>query len=77
MEEALEFCTKYMQRFQSMEQWVWDDCDDQNMYNEVLQGYRHMRTMIADLGDYTHSFIIKNAITLEPWWIWVGKHCIM
>ncbi len=40
MEEAIGFCTKYMQNFKTIERQVWDDYEDQNMYDEVLQGFR-------------------------------------
>jgi len=39
MEEAIEFCTEYMQIFKTTERQVWDDYEDQNMYDEVPQGF--------------------------------------
>jgi hypothetical protein len=37
MEEAIGFCTKYMKNFKIIERQVWDDYEDQNMYDEVPQ----------------------------------------
>jgi len=37
------------------------------MYDEIPQGFGQMRTMIVELRSWAHSFVIKNATTLEPW----------
>jgi hypothetical protein len=36
------------------------------MYDEVPQGSMRMKTMIIEFKDQAHSFVIKNATTLEP-----------
>jgi len=67
MDEVIKFCTKCMQKILIIEGQVWDDYEEQNIYDEVLQRFGQMRTMIVEFGDWAHSFVIKNAATLEPW----------
>jgi len=37
LEEALGLCTKYVQDFMAMRRQVWDDKEDLNMFNELLE----------------------------------------
>jgi len=37
LEEALGLCTKYIQDFMAMRRQVWDDKEDLNMFDEVLE----------------------------------------
>jgi len=67
MEEAIKFYTEYMQNFKTIEHQVWDDYENQNMYDEMLQGFGQMRTMTVKSRDWTHFFVLKNVTTLEPW----------
>jgi hypothetical protein len=40
MEEAIGFCKEYMSNFKTTKRQVWDDYENQNMYDEVPQGFR-------------------------------------
>jgi len=42
MKEAIKFCTEYMQNFKTIEHQVWDDYENQNMYDEMPQGFGQM-----------------------------------
>jgi len=37
LEEALGLCTKYVQDFMAIRRQVWDDKEDPNMFDEVLE----------------------------------------
>jgi hypothetical protein len=67
MEEAIGFCKKYMQNFKTIKRQVWDDFENQKMYDEVPEGFGQMRTMIVEFRDWAHFFVIKNVVALEPW----------
>jgi hypothetical protein len=54
MEEAIGFCIEYMQNFKTIERQVWDDSEDQNMYDEVPQGSSKMKIMTAKFRDWAH-----------------------
>lgn len=60
LEEALGFCTKYIQAFTTTRRRVWDDKEDPNMTNEMLEGSGRLQIMIANLRNMAHSFVLQN-----------------
>jgi len=67
MEEAIGFCKEYMQNFKTIKRRVWDDFEDQKLYDEVPKGFGQMRTMTVEFRDWAHFFVIKNVLALELW----------
>ena len=65
VDEALGFCTEYMQECSITQQRVWDDKEDPTMNDEILEGKGRKRTLTAELRGWIHSFVLNNAIPLE------------
>jgi hypothetical protein len=65
IDEALGFCTKYMQGC-LLTQWrVWDNTEDPAMNGEVLEGNGRHRALTAELRERIHEFVINNAEPLQ------------
>ncbi len=60
LEEALGFCTEYIQDFTATRQRVWYDKEDPTMTNEVLEGGGQPQFMITNLQNMAHSFVLQN-----------------
>jgi len=60
LEEALGFCTKYIQGFTTTKERVWDDKEDPNMIDEMFEGNGRLQIMIANLRNMAHSFVLQN-----------------
>jgi hypothetical protein len=63
IEEALGFCTKYIQKVKSIKRRVWDDKEELTMHDEILEGCGHLRRLGVDLKGWAHSFVLHNAKT--------------
>ncbi len=57
-EEALGFCIEYLQDFTTARHSVWDEKENQTMFDEVLQGNWHPCLMNAYFQDMAHSFVL-------------------
>ena len=66
-EEALGFCTEYMQDCSMSERRVWDDIEDPKMNDEVLEGRGRLRKLPLQLRDWVHVFVLNNAAPLEAY----------
>ena len=67
MEEALGFCTEYMQNCTMTARRVWDDKEEPSMNDEVLQGKGRRRLLSPELQQWIHEFVINNAEILEDY----------
>lgn len=65
MEETLGFCSEYMERYGATSRRVWDANEEQSMYDEMVEGKGIRRPMSRTLCDWIHSFVIRNAGTLQ------------
>ena len=65
MDEALGFCTEYMQQCNLTERKVWDDKEDQAMNDEVIEGKGRQRALSTDLRQWVHEFVLTNAEPLQ------------
>ena len=67
MEEALGFCTEYMQNCTVTSHRVWDDKDEPSTNAEVLQGKGRRRVLSPQLQHWIHEFVLNNAEILEDY----------
>ena len=67
MEEAIGFCTEYMQNCSVTARRVWDDTEEPSMNEELLEGKGRRRVLTADLQHWIHEFVINNAEILEDY----------
>ncbi len=66
LEEALGFCTKYIQEVKST--WrVWDDKEEAIMHDEILEVNGCPQRLIVNLLGWAHTFVLHNATTTKPW----------
>jgi hypothetical protein len=63
IEEALGFCTEYIQDVKSTRGRVWDDKEEPIMHDEILEGNVHSCRLSADLKQWAHTFVLHNAAT--------------
>jgi hypothetical protein len=63
IEEALGFCTEYIQKVKSTKRRVWDDKEELTMHDEILEGCGCLRRLVFDLEGQAHSFVLHNATT--------------
>jgi hypothetical protein len=61
MSETLDYCTKYMRRFDGTSRRVWDDKEDSRMNDEILQGNGWAQPMSPELRTWAHNFVIHNS----------------
>ena len=67
MEEALGFCTEYMQNCTVTSRRVWDDKEEPSTNDEVLQGKGRRRVLSPQLQQWIHEFVLNNAEILEDY----------
>jgi hypothetical protein len=67
MSETLGYSTEYMQRFQGTIRRVWDDKEENNMIDEIVQGNGWPRRMSQNMRAWAHNFIINNSTNMAPW----------
>ena len=67
IQEALGFCTEYMQEFQSTRRRVWDSKEDVGVVDEVPEGNRTPRKMTLQFQGWAHNYVINNAVSVDPW----------
>jgi hypothetical protein len=63
IEEALGFCSEYIQEVKSTKKKVWDHKKKLTMHNEILEGCGCPCRLGANLKGWAHSFVLHNAIT--------------
>ena len=67
IDEALGFCTEYMQSYTVTSRRVWDDKEDPTMNDEILEGVGRPRILTPKIRDWIHEFVVNNVAPLEPW----------
>jgi hypothetical protein len=69
IEEALGFCTEYIQDVKFTRR-VWDDKEEPTMHDEILEGNGCSCRLNANLKSWAHTFVLHNAATTQPWCEW-------
>ncbi len=67
LEEALGFCTKYLQDFTATRIRVWDNKEDLTMVDEVFEGGGHPRLMDVKFQNTAYSFVLHNVKLMATW----------
>ena len=67
IEEALGFCTEYMQKCTMTTRRVWDDKEEPSTNDEVLQGKGRRRILSTKLQQWIHEFVCNNAEILQDY----------
>jgi hypothetical protein len=65
MDEAMGFCTEYMQHCSASERRVWDDKEEPAMNSEVTEGNGRHRLLADELRHWIHEFVLNNAEPLQ------------
>ena len=65
MDEAMGFCTEYMQHYCKSEHRVWDDKEEPAMNSEVIEGNGRHRLLLDELRFWIHEFVLNNAEPLQ------------
>jgi hypothetical protein len=65
MDEAVGFCTEYMQHCCESERRVWDDKEEPAMNSEVMEGNGRHRLLPDELRFWIHEFVLNNAEPLQ------------
>jgi hypothetical protein len=65
MDEAVGFCTEYMQHCCESERRVWDDIEKPAMNSEVMKGNGRHRLLPYELRFWIHEFVLNNAEPLQ------------
>ncbi len=68
LEEALGFCTEYLQDFMATRKRVWDDKEDLTMVDEVFDRGGHPQLMDVKFQNMTYSFVLHNVKLMATWW---------
>ncbi len=66
IEEALRFCTKYLQDFIAKKRRVRDEKEDQCMVDEVVERNGCPRKLSANLQDMARYFVFQNVELMAP-----------
>jgi len=66
-EEAIGFCTEYMQDYPITRRRVWDDKEDPTMNDEITEGSGRPKTLSADIRHWIHEFVLNNAESLQSY----------
>jgi hypothetical protein len=67
MSKTLGYSTEYMQRFQGTIRRVWDDKEENNMIDEIVQGNGWPMRMSQNMRAWAYNFVINNSIDMVPW----------
>jgi hypothetical protein len=46
---------------------MWDEKEDDNMNDEMLEGSGHAQIMSANLWDMAHEFVLQNVELMSTW----------
>ena len=65
IEEALGFCTEYMQDCELTRRRTWDDEEEARAKSEVVEGKGRYRLLTAELRERIHEFVLTNAEPLQ------------
>jgi len=66
-DECLSFIIKYLQRFEAMQQCIWNVKEEKGDVGEVLEGVGQKFMMIPTLHDLTHQYVLTNITLMSPW----------
>ena len=65
MDEAMRFCTGYMQHCCESKRRVWDDKEEPTLISEVIEGNGRHRLLPNELRFLIHEFVLNNAEPLQ------------
>lgn len=65
--ECLSFIIKYLQRFEIMQQHIWDVKEENGDVGEVLEGAGQKFMMALALRYLTHQYVLTNITLMSPW----------
>ncbi len=77
IEEALGFCTKYLQDFIVTKRRVWDEKKGQCMVDEVVERNGCPRKLNVGLRDMAHSFVLQNVELMASWNLYATLNSIL
>lgn len=61
MDEALGFCTRYMQGCPLTQQRVWDNKEDPTVNDEIVEGNGQQQALTVELRKQIHKIVLNNA----------------
>lgn len=67
IEEALGFCTEYMQDCELTRRRTWDDEEEVGAKSEVVEGTGRYRLLTSELRARIHEFVLTNAEPLQSY----------
>ena len=67
IDEALGFCTEYMQDCELTRRRIWDDNEEPAAKSEVVEGGERYRRLTSELRAWIHEFVLTNAEPLQPY----------
>ncbi len=68
LEESLSsFCMEHLQDFVVAKGRMWDEKENDNMNDEMLEGSGHAQIMSANLWDMAHEFVLQNVELMSTW----------
>jgi hypothetical protein len=77
MDEAVGFCTEYMQHYCESERRVWDDKKKPAMNSEVMKGNGRHRLLPDELRFWIHEFVLNNAEPLQVYREYIHVLCVV
>jgi hypothetical protein len=66
-DECFGFIIEHLQRFEVVQQHVWDVEEEEGDANEVLGGVGHNFFMTLALHDFAHQYVLSNITLMSPW----------
>ena len=67
IDEALGFCTEYMQDCELTCRRIWDDQEEPAAKSKVVEGIGRYRLLTSELRAWIHEFVLMNAEPLQPY----------
>jgi hypothetical protein len=61
-DECLGFITEYLYKFESNSRRVWDEDEEYDVVEEVLQGAGKAYVMTVELRDLAHQYVLTNVL---------------
>ncbi len=77
IKEALGFSTKYLQDFTTTKRRVWDEEEDQCMFDEMVERNGCPIKLSVNLRNMAHSFVLQNVELMVPWHLYATLNFIL
>ena len=65
IDEALGFCTEYMQECELKRRRIWDNHEEPTAKSKVVEGGERYRRLTSELRAWIHKFVLTNAEPLH------------